>query len=204
MLEQLFIDGYLDVYKMILDYQTDLDLSPNDVLVLFKILDCIKKDKKIRITKIAQDINVSKQCVESALENLISKKIYGTIITTNEYGMPDERPTIKPLFDKIEDLVKSSQIKKVKAELQNIVSLYESGINKPISIMEYSKLEGFISEGFLVDEIKDAIKAAIKKGNVNMSFVERTIIKNHRSVLEQKNEEEKKPSELAKALAKLN
>ncbi len=202
MLEQLFIDGYLDIYKMVLNYQSDLELTPNDVLVLFKILDYIKTSKKIRVNKLAQDLNISKGDVETSLDNLINKKIYGTIITTNEDGVADERPTIKPLFDKLENILKSSQINKVKGELANLVSLYESGVNKPITIMEYAKLEGFVQEGFLVDEIKDAIKAAIKKGSVNMNFVERTILKNHVNPNEAK-PEVKKQSELAQALAKL-
>ncbi len=203
MLEQLFLDGYLDVYKMILNYQYALELTPNDVLVLFKILDYIKNSKKIRINKLATDVNLSKTDVEQSLDNLINKKIYGTIITTNEDGFADERPTIKPLFIKMEDLLKTSQIEKVKGELSSIVSLYESGTNKPISVMEYSKIESFVTEGFLIEEIKDAIKAAIKKGNVNISFVERTIVKNHINASDSK-PGVKKESELTKALAKLN
>ncbi len=198
MLEKLFLDGYLNVSKLILDYQKELELSPNDVIILLKILDSIKANKRIRISKLSQETLLPKESVELSLEHITNKKLYGTIITTNENGIADERPTIKPLFDTLEDLLKKSQLLSVEAELKAIVSLYEEGVNRPITPFEYNKIESFISEGFLPAEIQDAIKATIKKGNTTMNSVERTMIKNHHNMLEEP-KDEKKPSGLKKA-----
>jgi DNA replication protein DnaD len=198
MLEKLFLDGYLNVSKLILDYQKELELTPNDVIVLLKILDGIKVNKRIRITKLSQETLLPKSDVELSLEHITNKKLYGTIITTNEDGIADERPTIKPLFDTLEDLLKKSQLLSVEAELKAIVSLFEEGVNRPITPAEYNKIESFIQEGFLPAEIEDSIKATIKKGNTTMNSVERTMIKNHHNMLEEP-KEEKKSSGLKKA-----
>lgn len=191
MLEKLFLDGYLNVSKLILDYQKELELTPNDVIVLLKILDGIKANKRIRITKLSQETLLPKSDVELSLEHITNKKLYGTIITTNEDGIADERPTIKPLFDTLEDLLKKSQLLSVEAELKAIVSLFEEGVNRPITPAEYNKIESFIQEGFLPAEIEDSIKATIKKGNTTMNSVERTMIKNHHNMLEEPKEEKK-------------
>ncbi len=191
MLEKLFLDGYLNVSKLILDYQKELELTPNDVIVLLKILDGIKANKRIRITKLSQETLLPKSDVELSLEHITNKKLYGTIITTNEDGIADERPTIKPLFDTLEDLLKKSQLLSVEAELKAIVSLFEEGVNRPITPAEYNKIESFIQEGFLPAEIEDSIKATIKKGNTTMNSVERTMIKNHHNMLEEPKDEKK-------------
>lgn len=191
MLEKLFLDGYLNVSKLILDYQKELELTPNDVIVLLKILDGIKANKRIRITKLSQETLLPKSDVELSLEHITNKKLYGTIITTNEDGIADERPTIKPLFDTLEDLLKKSQLLSVEAELKAIVSLFEEGVNRPITPAEYNKIENFIQEGFLPAEIEDSIKATIKKGNTTMNSVERTMIKNHHNMLEEPKDEKK-------------
>ena len=52
MLEELFIEGYLDIYKLILDFSNDLELTPNDSIVLIKILDYIKAQKKIVLQRL--------------------------------------------------------------------------------------------------------------------------------------------------------
>lgn len=191
MLEKLFLDGYLNVSKLILDYQKELELTPNDVIVLLKILDGIKANKRIRITKLSQETLLPKSDVELSLEHITNKKLYGTIITTNEDGIADERPTIKPLFDTLEDLLKKSQLLSVEAELKAIVSLFEEGVNRPITPAEYNKIESYIQEGFLPAEIEDSIKATIKKGNTTMNSVERTMIKNHHNMLEEPKDEKK-------------
>ncbi|MCR5706196.1 MAG: hypothetical protein K6G48_05320 [Acholeplasmatales bacterium] len=203
MLEELFVEGYLDVNKLILDYYTNLDLNPTDVVVLIKILEYIKQQKKIRISKLSQDTALSKPEVERALESLTEKKLYGTLITTNENGVADERPTIKPLFDKLEMLINNNQVQKVQEELEEIVELYQQGANKVITPMEYNKIEGFVKEGFLPAEIRDAVKATIKKGNVNMNAVERVLLKNHHQMLDDndKSVDAKKSADFKKALA---
>jgi len=203
MLEELFVEGYLDVNKLILDYYTNLDLNPTDVVVLIKILEYIKQQKKIRISKLSQDTALSKPEVERALESLTEKKLYGTLITTNENGVADERPTIKPLFDKLEMLINNNQVQKVQEELEEIVELYQQGANKVITPMEYNKIEGFVKEGFLPAEIRDAVKATIKKGNVNMNAVERVLLKNHHQMLDDNDKavDAKKSADFKKALA---
>ena len=202
LLEELFLEGYLDVSKLILDYSKDLELGPSDIVVLLKILEYIKGGKKVRIGKLSSDTGISKTDVEASLGVLTDNHLYGSIITTNEDGVADERPTVKPLFDKLEDLLKRTQVAKVTHELEEIVGLYESGANKEITPVEYNRIEGFISEGFLPAEISDAIKATIKRGNVNINAVERIMLKNHQAMLEDKADTDKKKSvDLKKALA---
>lgn len=203
LLEELFIEGYLDIYKLIIDFSNDLELTPNDSIVLIKILDYIKAQKKIRISKLSADTSLNKTLVEQSLESLIDKRLYGTLITTNEDGVADERPTIKPLFDRLEGIIKNNQVKKVQTELEEIIELYQQGSNKVISPMEYNKIEGFINEGFLPAEISDAIKASIKKGNVNINAVERILLKNHHQMLDDndKGVDAKKSADFKKALA---
>ena len=86
-----------------------------------------------------------------------------------------------------------------------IVNLYEEGTNKQITPIEYNRFESFVNEGFLPSEIKDAVKATIKKKNVNINAVERILIKNHHQMLDDNEErvDPKKTADLKKALSML-
>lgn len=181
MLEKLYEQGYLNYHILILNNYKKLEIQEADAIVLIKMLDIYKTNKKIRVNKLTQETGMSKKQVEECLNNLITKNIYGIDVVVNDAGLNDERVSFVSLFDKLESLFKEESVLKVENNLKSIIESYEQEIKRPVSPQEYMIFEDFlIKDGFTILEIEQALKEAVKINRITLSQIEKNIISNRK------------------------
>lgn len=184
MLEKLYEQGYLNYQTLILNNYKKLEINEVDAIVLIKILDLCKTNKKLRISKLTQETNMTKKQVEESLNNLIVRNIYGIDVVVNDAGLNDERVSLTPLFDKLEAFFKEESVIKMQDGIKQVIGVYENEINRPITPQEYSIFEDFIiKDGFSVNDILESIKQAVKMNRLTLSQIEKDLISKRKAFL---------------------
>lgn len=184
MLSKLYEEGFLNYQALLLKNYKALEMDEIELIVILKILDIYKSTKKIRVTRLVSETKLKKIEIESALDSLMTKKLYSLDLNENENGVYEEKFNLQPLFSKIEDLFKSEEILKVEEGLKGVVTTIEREFNRTITPMEYNVLEDFVKkDGFTIDEINKAIKSAVMQQKVSLSFIERLLIKDRENAL---------------------
>lgn len=192
MLKTLYFKGYLDYKSLILDNYKELDIKELDAIILIKILELYKVNKKIRVSKVSQETGINKRVVEECLETLISKNIYSLDIVENANGLNDEVVNLDPLFDKIDLIFKKEENVKIEEDLSKVIKEYEEAVMRPLTAQEY----GVFSSWMMDDKFKDteiiyAIKKASDSKRVNLSYIEKLIIQSRESELRPKMDKDK-------------
>lgn len=200
-LEKLYEEGYLNYQNLLLNKYKMLEISERDVIVLIKVMDLYKSNKKIRVSKLSQETGISKKEIEESLDNLLTKNIYGLEVALNDSGLNEERYSLTPLFDKLELLFIKETSLEIDEALKNIVKIYEHEILRPVTPQEYVVIEGFIkNDGFSPKEVLESIKEAVKVGKVNLGFIEKNLIKNKEKNLGSQPLDEEKAKKLNKIM----
>ncbi len=184
MLLKLYEDGFLNYQALLFKYYQSLEMSEIELVVMNSILDIYKSSKKIRINKIVNATKLARNDVENALNNLMIKKLYAVIFVENENGISEERYSLEPFFNKLEDCFKSEAVLKVEEQLKEVITIFERESNRTISPMEYSIFEDFINkDGFSIEDIKNAIKIAVKQNKISLSFIEKQLLRKKENLL---------------------
>lgn len=184
MLLKLYEDGFLNYHALLMKFYKQLEMTEEELVVMLKVLDLYKINKKVRNSKVAAELGMKKQDVESIINNLMIKKIYAIIIETNENGLTEEKVSLESLFNKIEDCYKSETILKVENDLKELVSSFEREFNRTLTPYEYNIIEEFVTkDGFTIPEIKSALKKAVMQQKITLSFIEQLLLKSRRSML---------------------
>lgn len=184
MLLKLYEDGFLNYHALLMKFYKQLEMTEEELVVMLKVLDLYKINKKVRNSKVAAELGMKKQDVESIINNLMIKKIYAIIIETNENGLTEEKVFLESLFNKIEDCYKSETILKVENDLKELVSSFEREFNRTLTPYEYNIIEEFVTkDGFTIPEIKSALKKAVMQQKITLSFIEQLLLKSRRSML---------------------
>ena len=81
MVKKLFELGYFNYQDFILDNIKKLSLSPIEALLLIKMLDQFKNDKRILIDNLSNEILEKRKNIEEAISTLMEKGFYSIYIS---------------------------------------------------------------------------------------------------------------------------
>lgn len=192
MLKKLYEEGFLDYKSLLINKYNNLGITEVDLIILIKMLDLYKINKKVRTSKIASETGFSKSRVEESLDNLVTKGLYNLDFVENDRGMNDEVINFDPLFDKLELIFSSISDIEVEDSLKDVISSYESEVFRPITPQEYNTfLDWLKNDHFKDTEIIWAIKKASDSKRVNLNYIEKLIIGSKESSLRGKSNETK-------------
>lgn len=182
MIEKLYEQGYLNYQSLVLSNYKKLGINEIEAVILIKMLDLYKTNKKIRVNKLTQETGIPKRVVEECLNNLITNNIYGVDVVVNDQGLNEERVSFSCFFLKIETLFKENEVIESENELKTIIEMYEGEMNRPMTPQEYILFEDLlIKDGFLVTDIKQAILEAVKMNRLSINQIEKILITNRKN-----------------------
>lgn len=184
MLLKLYEDGFVNYHALLTKFYKQLDMTELELVVMLKVLDLYRINKKVRNSKVASELGMKKQDVEVIINNLMIKKIYSITIETNENGLTEEKVSLESLFNKVEDCYKSETLLKVESDLKELIASFEREFNRTLTPYEYNIIEEFVTkDGFTIPEIKSALKKAVMQQKITLSYIEQLLLKSRRKTL---------------------
>ena len=145
MLFELYLDGYLNYKEYIIKNASALELTPNEVAVLFYLLDEYRKGvNTISINKIEENCLIHTNEITTALSNMLEHSFY-KVYMQYENGVGVEKFTVEPFFSKIEQSY-TDKTKPEEDEINKIIRYVEKKSNRILTASEYDILVPLITE----------------------------------------------------------
>lgn len=144
MIKKLYNLGYFDYKNFILDNLKSLSLSTTEAIILIKILDSYKVSDQFNLELLKSQINVRKDVFETALANLLERKLYEIYLSyDNEIGT--EKISLDGFFSCVEDILNNNQTFD-ENEVHSIIMLVSSEFNRILSSSELDILKSLIED----------------------------------------------------------
>lgn len=141
MFEKIFLAGYFDYKKFILDNSKVLGLTPNDALILIYLIDnYFKNIKIIDVDNLVNTLNLHKNEINNSLTNLLENSFYNVSLVSGTNGL-EEQISFIPLLKKIEDFYKDEELDDTN---KKIFTLIERKSKKILSASDYDNINNLI------------------------------------------------------------
>ena len=167
MIFKLYKDGYFRYKKFILNNITKLELSPNEALVLIKLLDLyLTNERTLRVESISEATNIHGNDVDNILNNLLQLD-YFSMYVENIDGVMTEKFTVEPFFKRVESLYLDDNNNS--KEIDKIFALIERKTRKMLTNNDYNFINSLIEDGNTLDDITNAI-TTLEKGRYDITL----------------------------------
>lgn len=167
MIFKLYKDGYFSYKKFILNNITKLELSPNEALVLIKLLDLyLTNERTLRVESISEATNIHGNDVDNILNNLLQLD-YFSMYVENIDGVMTEKFTVEPFFKRVESLYLDDNNNS--KEIDKIFALIERKTRKMLTNNDYNFINSLIEDGNTLDDITNAI-TTLEKGRYDITL----------------------------------
>lgn len=167
MIFKLYKDGYFSYKKFILNNITKLELSPNEALVLIKLLDLyLTNERTLRVESISEATNIHGNDVDNILNNLLQLD-YFSMYVENIDGVMTEKFTVEPFFKRVESLYLDDNNNS--KEIDKIFALIERKTRKMLTNNDYTFINSLIEDGNTLDDITNAI-TTLEKGRYDITL----------------------------------
>lgn len=184
MLLELYMDGYFDYQKYLLNNAVKLELTPNEIIVLLYLLDEYKKgSNSISLAKIEEHCLIHRNEITTALSNLLEHSLY-KVYMQQEKGIGVEKFSVEPFFQKIEQNY-VEQNKPEEDEINKIIKYVEKKANKILTAADYDAILMLVSEEhYSYQDFVDTVNHIEKsKYDVTIRNIQRFIAKNDNPVI---------------------
>ena len=166
MIKKLFESGYFNYQDFILDNMKKLSLSPLESIVLIKMLDEFKTDKRILIDEILNDLVEKRSFVEEALANLNEKGFYEVYIT-NDNGLGEEAASLDGFFEKVESILNNTIVSDKGDELYSVIEYLNNTLNRVLTSDEIDMVTSLVKDDcYYLDSFKNAVEVKLKNRSV--------------------------------------
>ncbi len=166
MIKKLFESGYFNYQDFILDNMKKLSLSPLESIVLIKMLDEFKTDKRILIDEILNNLVEKRSSVEEALANLNEKGFYEVYIT-NDNGLGEEAASLDGFFEKVESILNNNIVSDKGDELYSVIEYLNNTLNRVLSSDEIDMVTSLVKDDcYYLDSFKNAVEVKLKNRSV--------------------------------------
>ena len=166
MIKKLFESGYFNYQDFILDNMKKLSLSPLESIVLLKMLDEFKTDKRILMDEILNDLVEKRSSVEEALANLNEKGFYEVYIT-NDNGLGEEAASLDGFFEKVESILNNNIVSDKGDELYSVIEYLNNTLNRVLTSDEIDMVTSLVKDDcYYLDSFKNAVEVKLKNRSV--------------------------------------
>ena len=171
MIKKLYEEGYFDYKNYILDNLKSLSLSTTEAIILIKLLDSYKNSCLFNPEEIRSKMNIRKDTFETALANLLERKIY-FIYLTYDNDIASEALSLDGFFELVENLLNNNQSFD-ENETHSIIMTVQEAFNRVLSSNELDILTSLIQEDRYVKA--DFIKAIDNINNAKRLLTIKTL-----------------------------
>lgn len=163
MLKKLYLEGYFDYKKFIIDNQKKLGLTPNETIVLISLLESYSKDQdSISMDSIQDKVLLPKEEVAESLSKLLTKKYYSIFLKESD-GRSYEAISIDGFFNHSKDILNNT-LSESDSDIYTITSLVQDKINRVLSSSELDIITTLVNEDkYTVNDFKEVITSLESK-----------------------------------------
>lgn len=166
MIKKLFESGYFKYQDFILDNMKKLSLSPIESIVLIKMLDEFKTDKRILIDEILNNLVEKRSSVEDALSSLNEKGFYNVYITYDN-GLGEEAASLDGFFEKVEAILNNNIVSDKGDELYSVIEYLNNTLNRVLTSDEIDMVTSLVKDDcYYLDSFKNAVEVKLKNRSV--------------------------------------
>ena len=151
MIQKLYESGYFNYKDFILDNMKKLSLSSIEAIVLIKMLDEFKVDKRILIDDITSQLAEKRSLVEEAMSSLNEKSFY----------------SLDGFFERVELLLNNLGNQDKDDELHTIIEYLSNTFNRILTPQEIEIITSLVLDDYYnLDNFKNAVEVKLKGRNV--------------------------------------
>ncbi len=166
MIKKLFESGYFKYQDFILDNMKQLSLSPIEAIILIKMLDDFKNDKRILIDDIAACLTEKRSVVEEALSSLNEKGFYSIYINYDN-GLGEEAASFDGFFERIEALLNNKGVADKTDELYSVIEYLNGVLNRILTPQEIEIVTSLVKDDYYtLENFKEAVEVKLKNRSV--------------------------------------
>lgn len=198
MVEKLFEEGFLNYHQLVFEYQSKLELSADEVMVLIQLLNLAQKKRyNLSTLSLARATSFKTNTVGEIVNSLFEKEI----ISIQFERKPNQEKisevfSLKPFFNKLnklfnEEIEKEKESKSV-SDVEYIIKVVENVFDKPLSPRYLEMVRQWFTDGYTKEEIDKAVEITIEHGKKTINYVDRILRSetyNQESTLDEKTEE---------------
>lgn len=145
MIKKLYESGYFDYKNFILDNLKSLSLSTTEAIILIKILDIYKNSESFNLELLKSQMNVRKDVFETALANLLDRKLYEIYLSYDDNDKGSEKISLDGFFDRVEDILNNNQSFD-ENEVHSIIMYVSGEFNRLLSSNELEIMKSLIED----------------------------------------------------------
>ncbi len=175
MIEKLYELNAIDLSKVIINYQKELNISLEESVILLELCEQIKLGNTNLENVISSKLNIDSIRVSNSIARFIDLG-YLELNFKVENGIGKENYSIKPLFKQLEIVLSDTPIKEENPE--DAIMYLETIINRTLSSKELEAVNDWLDNGKSIDDIKNTVKTLTVSGiSITINRIERELFK---------------------------
>ncbi len=145
MIKKLYELGYFDYRGFILNNLKSLSLSTTEAIVLIKMLDDFKESHTFNSESLRNKMNIRKDTFESALANLLERKIYEIYLSYDNNDRGYETLSFDGFFELVSDILENKQ-KYDDNEIHSVIMYVSEEFDRVLSSNELDIVKSLIED----------------------------------------------------------
>lgn len=145
MIKKLYELGYFDYRGFILNNLKSLSLTTTEAIVLIKMLDDFKESHTFNSESLRNKMNIRKDTFESALANLLERKIYEIYLSYDNNDRGYETLSFDGFFELVSDILENKQ-KYDDNEIHSVIMFVSEEFDRVLSSNELDIVKSLIED----------------------------------------------------------
>lgn len=181
MIGKLFDKGLINYHQLIFEYQSKLELTSDEVVVLMQLLNLAQRKRySLSTLTLARMTSLKTNVVGEIVNSLFEKDIISIQFerkTSNE--KLKEVFDLKPLFAKIldfleEDIERDKEIKSI-TDIEYVIRVLEKTFDKPLTPRYLEIVKQWFIDEYTKEEIDQAIETTKEHGRKSVNYVDKIL-----------------------------
>lgn len=181
MIGKLFDKGLINYHQLIFEYQSKLELTSDEVVVLMQLLNLAQRKRySLSTLTLARMTSLKTNVVGEIVNSLFEKDIISIQFerkTSNE--KLKEVFDLKPLFTKIldfleEDIERDKEIKSI-TDIEYVIRVLEKTFDKPLTPRYLEIVKQWFTDEYTKEEIDQAIETTKEHGRKSVNYVDKIL-----------------------------
>jgi len=175
MLKNLFEQGYFNYRDFILENTKKLSLSSLEAMILIKMLDEFKNDKRILIDVISDSLLDKRSKIEEAMSSLNEKGFY-SIYVSYEKGLGEEVVSLDGFFKTAEAIIDNKPVADKADELYSVIEYLNGILNRILSSQEIEIVTSLVKDDcYTLNDFKNAVDKKLKNKVITIKSLARAL-----------------------------
>lgn len=181
MIEKIFDEGLLNYHELVIRYQSKLDLTSDETIVLLQLLNLAQRKRyNLSTITLARMTSLKTNLVGEIINSLFEKNL---ISIQFERKSKDNKISevfdLSPFFETInkmysEEITKEKESKSL-TDTEYVIKVLERVFKKPLSPHFLEMVKQWFVDGYTKEQIDQAIETTLNHGRKTVNYVDRIL-----------------------------